>query len=177
MKFRVNSPEHSEQIQKKLFEMGYKWSLNGAVVEKADADYLWAGSFGDNCITYCYGDEDYFNNHQAEEYILTPLGTFAKVADYYKQPETKADKIEQDILDKHLPPGDYTQVLFTAGDSLVERNFTVEPPLGLKPKKVHDEERLIEIVDAMYRYVSAGHTIPAEWFAEAQFLNGQMEGK
>lgn len=25
MKFRVESPEHSEKIQKKLFKMGYKW--------------------------------------------------------------------------------------------------------------------------------------------------------
>jgi hypothetical protein len=51
------------------------------------------------------------------------------------------------------------------------------PPLGLKPKKLHDQERLIEIIDAMYRYVSTNNVIPAEWFAEAQYLNGQLEGK
>jgi hypothetical protein len=49
------------------------------------------------------------------------------------------------------------------------------PPLGLKPKKLHDKQRLIEIINAMYRYVSTDNVIPAEWFAEAQYLNGQME--
>jgi hypothetical protein len=154
MKFRVNGPEHSKQIQEKLFEMGYKWGAGGTRVQGNHARFLFAGGSGsnDSCITRliggCGGDEEFFRCFKAEEYVLTPQGAFVKREDYYKQPET-THKWEQHT----------------------------KPPLGLKPKKIHDQQRLLEIIDAMSRYASTGDAIPAEWFAEASYLNGQLEGK
>jgi len=40
------------------------------------------------------------------------------------------------------------------------------PPLGLTPKRVHDQIRQVEILEAMYRYSSAGKVIPPEWIIE-----------
>lgn len=57
---------------------------------------------------------------------------------------------------------------------------TIErPPLGLRPSKFFDEElcltllkRVIEITQAMDRYIEAKATIPDEWFGE---LNRRVE--
>ena len=40
------------------------------------------------------------------------------------------------------------------------------PPLGLKPEQLWEEERGIEIMRAIIRYVDAGMTIPGEWLVE-----------
>lgn len=47
-----------------------------------------------------------------------------------------------------------------------EKPETKKPPLGLKPRRVHDMERFVEIVDAIHRYVVAGKGIPTEWVEE-----------
>ena len=49
MRFKVNSPEHSAQIQKALFSLGYKW-LGGTTVQCCDKQYL-------------FGDEDGYLLH------------------------------------------------------------------------------------------------------------------
>ena len=41
-----------------------------------------------------------------------------------------------------------------------------KPPLGLKPKWVHDMQRKIEILEAMERYCDAEVPIPKEWLRE-----------
>jgi anthranilate/para-aminobenzoate synthase component I len=43
-----------------------------------------------------------------------------------------------------------------------------KPPLGLKPRQIHDEHRYEEICAACKRYVEAGiaNAIPSEWFTE-----------
>lgn len=45
-----------------------------------------------------------------------------------------------------------------------------KPPLGLKPKWVHDEERKLEILDAIERYSEAEKSIPKEWVIELREL-------
>jgi hypothetical protein len=40
------------------------------------------------------------------------------------------------------------------------------PPLGLIPKRLHDELRINEIKAAMVRYMNAGYPIPCEWTEE-----------
>ena len=45
-----------------------------------------------------------------------------------------------------------------------------KPPLGLIPKYVHDQERAVEIFDAMYRYSAHDKPIPIEWIVELQDL-------
>lgn len=44
------------------------------------------------------------------------------------------------------------------------------PPLGLKPKWIHDLQRRREIFEAMERYSDAGKPIPREWIDELREL-------
>lgn len=47
------------------------------------------------------------------------------------------------------------------------------PPVGLRPKSVVDQERIIEILEAMHRYVKVGKEVPYEWQQElAEFFDG-----
>ena len=41
-----------------------------------------------------------------------------------------------------------------------------KPPIGLKPRYVHDYERANQILDAMDRYSDALMTIPKSWVEE-----------
>ncbi len=62
MKFRVESPEHSRQIQERLFEMGYSWS-SGKKVAHIDKKYLYT-----NGSTIELGNMDcvFINKNQTE---------------------------------------------------------------------------------------------------------------
>ena len=42
----------------------------------------------------------------------------------------------------------------------------VKPPIGLRPKRVSDKERLNEVRDAIVRYYDAELKIPIEWIEE-----------
>ncbi len=44
------------------------------------------------------------------------------------------------------------------------------PPLGLKPKNIHDTIRALDIMDAMERYAKAGMAVPLEWVSELKEL-------
>jgi hypothetical protein len=58
-----------------------------------------------------------------------------------------------------------TNVSNSCGESC--QNHNVErPPLGLKPKWIHDKQRQVEILKAINRYLSAGKTPPKEWAIE-----------
>ena len=41
-----------------------------------------------------------------------------------------------------------------------------KPPIGLTPKKIHDNKRFYEVCGAIVRYYSAGLKIPVEWIME-----------
>ena len=56
---------------------------------------------------------------------------------------------------------EWTKQLNSDIDSMDER-----PPLGLRPKWVHDLERQSEIMGAINRYLEAGKTPPEEWVLE-----------
>ena len=45
-----------------------------------------------------------------------------------------------------------------------------KPPLGLKPKWIHDGQRIREIFEAMERFSDAGEPIPREWIDELREL-------
>ena len=46
-----------------------------------------------------------------------------------------------------------------------------KPPIGLRPKKISNKDRKIEILEAMIRYVNGFKKIPAEWVDELIDLN------
>jgi hypothetical protein len=41
-----------------------------------------------------------------------------------------------------------------------------KPPLGLMPKYIHDEKRVISICNAIIRYTAKGKKVPNEWLWE-----------
>jgi hypothetical protein len=41
-----------------------------------------------------------------------------------------------------------------------------EPPLGLRPRFLAEESRLIEVWEAISRYLQAGYPLPIEWIEE-----------
>lgn len=44
------------------------------------------------------------------------------------------------------------------------------PPLGLKPRKIHDRDRMNEIISAIERYSEESMLIPKEWTDELRDL-------
>lgn len=49
-----------------------------------------------------------------------------------------------------------------------------KPPLGIKPKWVHDLQRINEILEGMKRYNSANMLIPEKWLFELETLFNQF---
>ena len=49
------------------------------------------------------------------------------------------------------------------------------PPLGLRPKEIHEEKRIEEIIRAMHRYVRAREKIPVMWFRELTTLTANLK--
>lgn len=70
MKFRILSPKHSVAIQKRLFELGCRWSHTRATEPHlTNKAFLFCKG---SCITWD-NLEDYFNNSRAKETTLDDL--------------------------------------------------------------------------------------------------------
>lgn len=56
-----------------------------------------------------------------------------------------------------------------------------KPPLGIKPIKLVEMERCLEITEGMSRYLKAGQMPPGEWIGELlnrfKTINNTDEGK
>ena len=50
-----------------------------------------------------------------------------------------------------------------------------KPPLGLRPRWLAEEQRLVEVAAAADRYLEAGTPVPASWVDEMVCLIGRME--
>lgn len=50
--------------------------------------------------------------------------------------------------------------------AIVSHSKVEKPPLGLKPKWIHDQQRQGEIMAAIARYLEVGKTPPKEWAIE-----------
>jgi len=59
-----------------------------------------------------------------------------------------------------------------ATDYLAESiiNIPKKPPIGIKPRYIHNEERRIEIESAIQRYYNADLLVPKEWYEELNEL-------
>ena len=67
MKFRVKDKEHSEHIQKWLFEQGYKWYNGGAKVQHTDSDYLTTT----DDFEICWTQSSSFDINESQEMSFT----------------------------------------------------------------------------------------------------------
>ncbi len=45
-----------------------------------------------------------------------------------------------------------------------------KPPLGVKPRAIHEQGRLSGLFEAVLRYMTAGTPIPQEWIDEINEL-------
>lgn len=52
-----------------------------------------------------------------------------------------------------------------------------KPPLGVKPRWLHDEQRLQDLGGAIYRYLSDKMPIKIEWVEEYNEIIRRMEGR
>lgn len=43
-------------------------------------------------------------------------------------------------------------------------------PLGIKPKRIHNQERAIALTEAIHRYLCANEDVPREWISELEEL-------
>lgn len=89
----------------------------------------------------------------------------AKVTD-----ETKPAEIKVDVT--LITP----QELDKAMDELTSTNtFVKKPPLGIMPKRFHDEKRLGALSAAIERYVDAKCQVPLEWIIEYNQLINEVK--
>lgn len=59
-----------------------------------------------------------------------------------------------------------------------EKIMENKPPLGLKPKRIHDAGRSAEIMRAVLRYEEGWLTVPVEWLAELRaILADRLDGR
>lgn len=89
MKFKINSPEHSRQIQEKLFKLGYFWGMSGKMVQYTDRPALYANYFGDKTLTHSHTLEDFedVGDFNCVEYFLVN-GKFITADEYFVYPKT-----------------------------------------------------------------------------------------
>lgn len=52
-----------------------------------------------------------------------------------------------------------------------------KPPLGIMPRYIWESDRLIQLSNAIYRYLSASCFIPIEWIAEYNELCKKLEAQ
>jgi hypothetical protein len=89
MKIRIESPTHCAHVQDALFAAGYQWGTENPRLQYKPCtnDAAWIFAYEDGLLTWDY-DLDYGQRHFHPEYVWTPQKNFAKVVDYFKQPET-----------------------------------------------------------------------------------------
>lgn len=51
----------------------------------------------------------------------------------------------------------------------------LKPPLGLKPRRIHQSQRLQEILEAIQRYEKTEKEIPSEWIEEYNEILEKMK--
>lgn len=49
------------------------------------------------------------------------------------------------------------------------------PPLGVKPRPIHDQSRMSDLFNAVLRYMTFGQKIPTEWIEEIDDLLARYE--
>lgn len=85
---------------------------------------------------------------------------------YYEMMRNKYTDIYIDNIEQFLDSVSESQIRAIA----INNETLGKPPLGLKPKWLHDEQRLDEVVAAINRYIEAKKLIPQEWMEEYNLL-------
>lgn len=157
MKIKIDSVAQCIAVQQALFTEGYEWACSGKnILSEYDMCRI-SGIFAypEGRMYHAASAEDgYFESHRNPEYHLNQAGIFVQGPKPTLK-ELLIAKIEQDE---------------GAGIVTFEK-----PPVGLRPLKIVQHQRAIEIIDAMRRYAEASCVIPVEWFTELDDLNEALK--
>lgn len=158
MKFRISSPEHSKQVQEALFKAGFKWSGTSTLTEHLGADFLYAEVSSGGAKYICWSNKDGIDDEFFEE---------------------QTQYVETVLLDGEFVPVELVRPsdMVVVDELVVEEPGNGRPPLGLRPRRIFEEEvaqlykeRLLQILEAMQRYAFAGMVIPDAWDDEYNHL-------
>ncbi len=79
------------------------------------------------------------------------------------------------IINNDLRIIDTNSKAHNISDIRIKRSQVSKPPLGLKPINIHHQERYLEILEAIKRYVEAFKEVPKEWIAEMETLKSWLK--
>ena len=97
---KVYLGKYSEEVQKKLFELGYSWNNGITYVSNTNKPFLFISTYNDLILTYS-DDLKYFNEHSAKEITVEDiLGIEEDVNTSFKN---KQELLEE--MAKHSPFG------------------------------------------------------------------------
>jgi hypothetical protein len=124
-----------------------KFKVESVEHSKAIQDALFA-------LGYKWAGNDAYHKHEDARYLFADINgergyiTYVHADDSYFN---DSPNVEHFLVDGE----------FVTKAPVIER-----PPLGLKPRSIHERMRLLEILEAMHRYVKADKKIPSEWHDE-----------
>ena len=96
---KVYLGKYSEEVQKKLFELGYSWGNGNTYVSYPTKPFLFISTFNDLILTYSE-DLKYFNEHSAKEITVEDILNIEETCRSFKD---EKELIEE--MNKHTPFG------------------------------------------------------------------------
>lgn len=131
MKIKVDSPEHSKDIQEALFSMGYRWAGEGVRngVCLTEQPYLFTLDCGDICFAEC---GEYFEAEESREVFLEDLlgnGRGSSSHKYSEELKAIAEGIQvqmySDVVEKWMDIPEAQALYFIA--TKPQNKFRVKP--------------------------------------------------
>lgn len=109
--------------------------------------------------------------HQAPETYMCPVCDYDKLrgpaADHRICPQCQTHFGYDDANTSHVE----LRARWKASRPRIENSPAFEaaalkPPIGVMPRWLHEQQRALEVMQAIWRYIEAGAPIPDEWMAE-----------
>lgn len=108
--------KYSEEVQKKLFELGYSWGNGITYVSNTNKPFLFISIYGDLLLTYS-DDLKYFNEHSAKEITVEDILNIEETCRSFKD---EKELIEE--MNKHTPFG-WIQDKYSKSLSCISRTY------------------------------------------------------
>lgn len=151
-KFFIKNEEHYKEVVAALEALGCSCYLAGPYINDKHIfsyDSRWMLTMTSEIGEY------YFKNHKnIEAYVVNGKITTEK-------PLEGKRTTWQQLVDK---------IIETSPGAKEVVEMPVAPPVGLRPRSVVEQQRLLEIFEAMHRYVQVGKEVPIEWRVELDDL-------
>ena len=96
---KVYLGKHSEEVQEKLFKLGYSWGHGATYISNTNKPFLFISTYNDLLLTYS-DDLKYFNEHSAKEITVEDILNIEETCRSFKD---EKELIEE--MNKHTPFG------------------------------------------------------------------------